>query len=94
MTKIIPFQKNKNKLWATAFLIKGKRCVANIYTSKCKAIEDCLWRQKEVNAYKHLLISNNQPVPHYYIITLHRSELPKNWKPLPALGFLLTTKYS
>lgn len=96
MNKIIPFQKtiSKNKLWATAFVHKGKQQITNIYSSHQQAMEDCLWREKEVQAYKQLLINSQQPIPRYYITTLHRSELPKNWKPLPALGFLLKTKLS
>ncbi|EUK17749.1 hypothetical protein [Commensalibacter papalotli (ex Servin-Garciduenas et al. 2014)] len=96
MSKIIPFAKtiSKNKLWATAFYLKGKRYVTNIYSSHQQAIEDCIWRQKEVQAYKQLLISAQQPIPEYYVTTVHQSELPKNWKPLPALGFLLKTKLS
>lgn len=93
MNKIIPFHKIKNKLWACIFYIQNQRHIANIYDSYQKAQQDCQWRTKEVQAYKHLLIKSNQPVPHYMITPIHRSELPKNWKPLPALGFLLTTRY-
>lgn len=94
MSKIIQFPKsiNKNKLWASVFYIKGKRYITNIYNSHQQAVEDCLWRDKEVQAYKHLFTGNKQPIPEYYLTTIHRSELPKNWKPLPALGFLLKTK--
>lgn len=95
MSKIIPLKKtiSTNKLWATAFYLKGKRYITNIYSTHQQAVEDCLWREKEVQAYKQLLISNQQPIPEYYITTVHRSELPKNWKPSPALGFLLQTKF-
>lgn len=92
MNKIVPFHKIKNKLWACIFYIRNQRYIANIYDTYHKAHQDYQWREKEVQAYKHLLIRNKQPIPHYMIIAISRSELPKNWHPLPALGFLLTSK--
>ncbi len=92
MNKIIPFQKIKKKIWANVFYLGNKRYIANIYHSYEKAHQDCEWRKKEIIAYKHLLIKNKQPVPHYLTIAIHHSEIPKNWQPLPVFGFLLTSK--
>lgn len=91
MSKVIPFpnqQKSKNKIWAVAFFANGKRHIASIYYTWKQAATDCAWRQKEVRAYQQFLEKNNQVIPQYSIITIHASELPKKWRPIPALGFL------
>jgi hypothetical protein len=28
------------------------------------------------------------PVPNYSVSSIRRADLPRNWQPLPALGFL------
>ena len=44
--------------------------------------------EREVRAYVHLFRGTGQAVPRYGVTPVRRSDLPKRWKPLPALGFL------
>lgn len=39
-------------------------------------------------AYADWLVRAKQPVPHYSVAPIRRSDLPRKWVPLPALGFL------
>ncbi len=45
-------------------------------------------RDQQVKAYADWLVRAKQPVPHYSVTPIRRSDLPRKWTPLPALGFL------
>jgi hypothetical protein len=62
--------------------------VAEIFRSREEALRDCDWRMREVSAYAEFLRRTSQPVPQYSVAPIRRSDLPRRWQPLPALGFL------
>ena len=62
--------------------------VAEIYPNRDAALADRTWREQQVRAYAALFRSNQQPPPHYSVAPIRRQDLPRAWKPLPALGFL------
>ena len=41
-----------------------------------------------MQAYGHLLAGTSHAVPRYVVTPIRRSDLPRRWTPLPALGFL------
>ncbi len=75
-------------LWAVIAWVGKERRIAEVYPSRARALADCDWREREVKAYIHLLRRNGQPVPQYGVAPVRRSDLPRRWRPLPALGFL------
>jgi hypothetical protein len=74
--------------WAVIAWLGTQRRVAEVFPSRLRALADCEWRERQVHAYVHLLRDSGQPVPVYGIAPIRRSDLPRRWKPLPALGFL------
>jgi hypothetical protein len=62
--------------------------VAEIYPSRDAALADRSWREQQVRAYAAFLRGSTQPAPHYSVAPIRRQDLPRAWKPLPALGFL------
>ncbi len=79
---------NEDSLWAVVAWLGTRRRIAEVFPSRAQAIADRDWREREVKAYFHLLRSTGQPLPHYGIAPVRRSDLPRKWKPMPALGFL------
>ncbi|HWL82433.1 MAG TPA: hypothetical protein VNR89_15905 [Roseomonas sp.] len=77
-----------DKLWAVIVAIGRKRRIANIYPSRAAADADCHWREQQVRAYSSFLLSSNMPLPNYSVSPMRRTDLPRGWRPLPALGFL------
>lgn len=79
-------------LWAvmatTVSRARVRRVVAEVFGSREAALADAAWREREVRAYEHFLASAQQPVPRHTVAPVRRSELPKGWRPTPALGFL------
>lgn len=75
-------------MWAVIATIGRTRQVASLYPTRAAALADCEWRQEQVRAYARFLRLARDPVPLYHIAPMHRAELPKGWKPLPALGLL------
>ncbi|MDG6094184.1 hypothetical protein LOC54_03475 [Acetobacter sp. AN02] len=97
MVEILPFElpgsrvgrgKQNDRGWAVVAVIRTKRSIAGWYSTREAAQSDCAWRREQVRAYSQFLQSSDVPVPDYHIAPLARSELPKNWKPAPALGLL------
>ncbi|MBO1360938.1 MULTISPECIES: hypothetical protein [Acetobacter] len=96
MTTILPFdlpgrkrgENTRDGMWAVVALIGRTRKVANIYPTREAALTDCAWRRDQVRAYAHFLEQSPDPAPTYHIAPIHRAELPKGWKPMPALGVL------
>jgi hypothetical protein len=62
--------------------------VAEIFPGRDAALADRAWREQQVRAYAHFLRSLRQPVPRYSVAPIRRGDLPRSWRPLPALGFL------
>lgn len=78
----------EDKLWAVVAAVGRKTRVAEIYQSRAAADEDRNWREQQVRAYAGFLRSSSMPVPNYSVSPIRRSDLPRSWRPLPALGFL------
>lgn len=78
----------EDKLWAVIATIGRKTRVAEIYASRGAADADKSWREQQVRAYAGFLRNSGMPVPHYSVSAIRRADLPRNWRPLPALGFL------
>jgi len=78
----------EDTLWAVVAWLGPKRRIAEVFTSRAKALADRDWREREVRAYATLLLSTRQPAPRYVVSPIRRSDLPRPWTPLPALGFL------
>jgi hypothetical protein len=75
-------------LWAVMASLGRDDRIANIYPNRQAALADRAWREQQVQAYAALLRSTKLPTPRYSVTPLRRTDLPRNWKPLPALGFL------
>ncbi|QNT77641.1 hypothetical protein [Entomobacter blattae] len=89
MSNIVPIRsRRKGEIWAVIALVGKKKVVASIYSTFEAAQADCQWRRQQVTAYTNFLQNSQQPVPFYTITPFSRNELPKQWRPLPALGFL------
>jgi hypothetical protein len=77
-----------DKLWAVVAAVGRKTRIAEIYGSRAAADADRSWREQQVRAYAGFLRSSSMPVPNYSVSPINRADLPRNWQPLPALGFL------
>lgn len=74
--------------WAVVASLGRVTRVASIYPSRVAALEDQSWREQQVRAYLGFLRSSQQPIPRYKVMPMRRADLPRSWRPLPALGFL------
>jgi hypothetical protein len=75
-------------LWAVVASMGRTTRVAEIFSNHVAALADKAWREQQVRAYANFLRTSRQPVPSYHIRPIKRAELPRSWRPLPALGFL------
>ena len=75
-------------MWAVVASIGRSNRVAEIYSTRHAALADRSWREAQVRAYAGFLSTCQQPAPRYSVAPMRRAELPRGWKPLPALGFL------
>jgi hypothetical protein len=78
----------EDTLWAVVASIGRTSRVAEIFSSRLAALADQQWREQQVNAYANFLRSARQPTPRYSVRPIRRADLPRSWRPLPALGFL------
>lgn len=78
----------EDRFWAVIASVGRTRRIAEIFSSRDAAMADRAWREAQVRAYAALLRSSRQPPPNYSVEPMRRSDLPKTWRPLPALGFL------
>jgi hypothetical protein len=78
----------EDTLWAVYATVGRSHRVAEIFRSRAAALADRDWRSQQVNAYADFLRRSSQPIPHYSVAPIRRSDLPRKWTPLPALGFL------
>ena len=77
-----------SSLWAVIAVIGRVMRIAEIYPSRPAALADRAWREAQVRAYSSFLENSAQPTPVYTVKPIRRTDLPRKWKPLPALGFL------
>ena len=75
-------------LWAVVASLGKTTRVADIYPNRNAALADRNWREQQVDAYAGFLRTTRQPLPRYSVAPIRRTDLPKAWQPLPALGFL------
>ena len=75
-------------LWAVVASIGRTSRVAEVFSSRLAALADQAWREQQVNAYANFLRNSRQPTPSYSVKPIRRADLPRSWRPLPALGFL------
>lgn len=75
-------------LWAVVASVGRTTRVAEIFSSRLAALADKAWREQQVRAYATFLRSSRQPPPMYTVRPIRRADLPRSWRPLPALGFL------
>ncbi|MCB8883842.1 hypothetical protein ACELLULO517_26585 [Acidisoma cellulosilytica] len=78
----------EDRFWAVIASIGRTRRIAEIFSSREAALADRAWREAQLRAYASLLRSSRQPPPHYTVEPMKRADIPKTWRPLPALGFL------
>jgi len=89
MTEIIRLPALRDDtLWAVVASLGKTNRIADIYPNRTAALEDRSWREQQVSAYAGFLKTTRQPVPRYSVAPIRRADLPKAWRPLPALGFL------
>lgn len=89
MTEVIRLPVSRDDtLWAVVASLGKTTRVADIYPNRNAALADRSWREQQVDAYAGFLRTTRQPVPRYSVAPIRRTDLPKAWKPLPALGFL------
>jgi hypothetical protein len=89
MSAVIEFKPRRDDtLWAVVASIGRKTRVAEIFPSRERALADRAWREQQISAYSSLLQSCRQPAPLYTVTPIRPADLPRSWKPLPALGFL------
>ena len=75
-------------MWAVVASMGRVTRVAEIFSSRERALADRAWREQQIRAYAGLLASCRQPAPSYSVAPIRPADLPRAWKPLPALGFL------
>jgi hypothetical protein len=78
----------EDTLWAVVASVGRTTRVAEIFSSRLAALADQAWREQQVRAYAHFLRTARQPAPIYSVKPIRRADLPRSWRPLPALGFL------
>lgn len=77
-----------DSLWAVIATMGRVVRIAEVFSGHAQALKDQMWREAQVRAYAGFLERTGQPAPRYSIRPIRRTDLPKRWKPLPALGFL------
>ena len=91
MSEIIAFRSplpQSDVLWAVVVRQGRQTRIADVHATEGAAKADRSWRAQQVRAYTRFLIGEDRPLPAYTIRTIRRAELPRAWRPLPALGFL------
>jgi hypothetical protein len=75
-------------VWAVLAVVGRTERVAEIHPNRRAALDDRAWRECQVLAYRNLLDRARQPTPRYSVAPMKRADLPRGWRPLPALGIL------
>lgn len=88
MVAVVEFKPRADTMWAVVAQVGRLSRVAEIFSSKERALADRVWREQQIRAYAGLFRGNRQPVPLYTVAPIRPADLPRSWTPLPALGFL------
>ena len=89
MSEVIALSRaGDDTLWAVVADIGKTTRVAEIFPTRVAALADRAWREQQVRAYAAFLEGSRQQMPRYSVVPMRRADLPRKWKPLPALGFL------
>ncbi len=89
MSQVVSLRRpGDDTLWAVVASIGRRNRIAEIFSSRPAALADRDWREQQVSEYAGFLRTCEQPAPRYSVTPVRRTDLPKGWKPLPALGFL------
>lgn len=89
MSAVIEFKARRDDtLWAVVASVGRKTRVAEIFSSRERALADRIWREQQIRAYASLFQSCSQPAPLYTVAAIRFQDIPRSWTPLPALGFL------
>src|ERR1700744_4670082 len=89
MSEVITLPRSTDDtLWAVMASVGRISRVADIYPNRMAALADRAGREQQVRAYRGFLEICRQAVPRYSVAPIRRADLPRAWKPLPALGFL------
>jgi hypothetical protein len=89
MAELVSLERShEDTMWAVVATVGKTHRVAEVFRNRAQALADRDWRAREVRAYEDFLRRAKQPVPHYSVAPIRRSDLPRKWTPLPALGFL------
>lgn len=89
MSEVVSFPRSADDtLWAVVASVGRTTRVAEIFPNRLAALADRAWREQQVKAYGAFLRTTSQPPPRYSVAPIRRADLPRSWKPLPALGFL------
>ncbi len=75
-------------LWAVMASLGRQHRIAEVFRNRDAAQNDMAWRAEQVRSYADFLRRQGQPVPNYSVAAIRRADLPRQWRPLPALGFL------
>jgi hypothetical protein len=81
-------RRDDDTLWAVVATVGRRHRVAEVFRSRDAALADRHWRAEQVRAYQDFLERSAQPLPFYSVAPIRRADLPRQWTPLPALGFL------
>ncbi len=84
----LPRAASDDTMWGVIASLGRNSRVAEIFPSRTAALADRAWREQQVQAYASFIRMAQQPVPNYTVAPIRRADLPRGWKPLPALGFL------
>lgn len=90
MSEVVNFPRpaRDDTMWAVVASMGRTTRVAEIFPTRMAALADRAWREQQVKAYTAFLRTTRQPPPRYSVAPIRRADLPRSWKPLPALGFL------
>jgi len=79
---------NVDVLWAVIARQGRVTRIADVHGTRLAAEADREWRARQVKAYASFIIGEQRPLLEYSIRPIKRAELPRTWRPLPALGIL------
>ncbi|GBQ13306.1 hypothetical protein [Swaminathania salitolerans] len=91
MAQLLPFRPpamKSDRLWAVMAWQGRRSRIADIHASREAAQADCDWRSRQVREYRQFLATEEKAPLRYEICPIRRADLPRQWRPLPALGFL------
>ncbi|HYZ64021.1 MAG TPA: hypothetical protein VE650_16355, partial [Acetobacteraceae bacterium] len=78
MSAVIEFKPRRDDtLWAVVASIGRKRRVAEIFSSRERALADRAWREQQIHAYSSLFQNCRQPAPLYTVAPIRPADLPR-----------------